>query len=151
MRRLCFRLSSLFGLTAFCIGICLTFSSSPLPAQSTYGSVTGSVTDPSGAPITGTQVTLTNLGTSEKRIQTTGDDGLYLFPNLLPGLYRIEVEKAGFNKYARPEVRVEVNQTSRIDVSLQIGNVSQVVEVTAETPGESVNSPGVHQLNRPTH
>ncbi len=134
MRRPCFRLSSLFGLIAFCIGICLTFSSSPLPAQSTYGSVTGSVTDPSGAPMTGTQVTLTNLGTSEKRTQTTGDDGLYLFPNLLPGLYRIEVEKAGFNKYARPEVRVEVNQTSRIDVSMQIGNVSQVVEVTGETP-----------------
>ena len=134
MRRLCSKFSSLFGLAVFCIAICLAFSSFQLAAQTSYGSVTGSVTDPSGAPITGTQVTLTNLGTSEKRVQKTGDDGLYLFPNLLPGLYRIEVEKAGFNKYARPEVRVEVNQTSRIDVGMQIGNVSQVVEVTAETP-----------------
>ena len=112
----------------------LAFSSVPLSAQSTYGSVTGSVTDPSAAPVNGAQVTLTNLGTSEKRTQSTGDDGLYLFPNLLPGLYRIEIEKAGFNKYSRPEVRVEVNQSSRIDVGMQIGNVNQVVEVTAETP-----------------
>jgi hypothetical protein len=112
----------------------LAFSRVPLPAQSTYGSVTGSVTDPSAAPVGGAQVTLTNLGTSEKRTQSTGDDGLYLFPNLLPGLYRIEIEKAGFNKYSRPEVRVEVNQSSRIDAGMQIGNVNQVVEVTAETP-----------------
>jgi Carboxypeptidase regulatory-like domain/TonB dependent receptor len=82
----------------------------------------------------GAQVTLTNPGTGETRNQTTGNDGLYLFPNLIPGTYRITVEKPGFNKYDRPEVRVEVNQAVHIDASMQIGNVNQVVEVTAETP-----------------
>src|SRR5207248_11411426 len=105
-----------------------------MQAQTTYGSITGLVTDASGAAMGGAQVTLTNPGTGETRNQTTGNDGLYLFPNLIPGTYRITVEKPGFNKYDRPEVRVEVNQAVHIDASMQIGNVNQVVEVTAETP-----------------
>jgi hypothetical protein len=79
-------------------------------------------------------VTLTNLGTAEKRTQTTGGDGLYSFVNLFPGRYKIEVEKTGFKRFTRPEVIVEVNQTSHIDVTLQVGDVTQTVEVTAETP-----------------
>src|SRR5207247_866887 len=67
-----------------------------LQGQSTYGAVTGSVTDPSGAAITDAQVTLTNLGTAEKRTQATGPDGLYTFVNLIPGNYKVEVEKSGF-------------------------------------------------------
>ena len=53
--------------------------------QSTYGSISGSVTDPSGAAISDAQVTLTNMGTAEKRTQATGADGLYSFVNLNPG------------------------------------------------------------------
>src|SRR5882672_6273899 len=102
--------------------------------QSTYGSITGSVVDPSGAAITDAQVTLTNLGTAEKRTQSTGSDGLYSFVNLNPGRYKIEAEKTGFKHFTRPEVVVEVNQSARIDVTLQVGDVTQTVEVTGETP-----------------
>ncbi|MBV9085761.1 MAG: carboxypeptidase regulatory-like domain-containing protein, partial [Acidobacteriaceae bacterium] len=80
------------------------------------------------------QVTLINLGTSEKRTQSTGSDGLYLFPNLLPGNYTIDIEKTGFKKYSRQDVVVQVNQTAHIDATMQIGSLSQVVEVTGETP-----------------
>ena len=102
--------------------------------QSTYGSITGSVADPSGAAIADARVTLTNLGTSEKRTQPTGADGLYSFVNLIPGNYRIEVEKAGFKRITQEPVVVQVQQTSKIDVSLPIGQATETVEVTSETP-----------------
>src|SRR6266403_2004639 len=81
-------------------------------AQSTYGTISGSVVDSSGAAIADAQVTLTNLGTSEKRTQSTGSDGLYSFVNLNPGRYKIEAEKTGFKHFTRPEVVVEVNQSA---------------------------------------
>ncbi len=102
--------------------------------QSTYGSITGSVTDPSGAAIGDARVTLTNLGTAEKRIQPTGSDGLYSFVNLIPGNYRIEVEKQGFKRITQEPVVVQVQQTSKIDVALPIGQATETVEVTSETP-----------------
>lgn len=119
--------------------VCLYFISiavfsRPLLAQSTYGSIVGAVTDSSGAAIADAQVTLTNLGTSEKRTQTTGGDGLYSFVNLFPGRYRVDIEKTGFKLFTRSEVVVEVNQSARIDITMQVGVVTQTVEVSAETP-----------------
>src|SRR5258708_11078750 len=101
-------------------------------AQSTYGSIAGSVTDTSGAAVTDANVTLTNLGTSEKRTQSSGADGLFTFVNLFPGQYRIDVEKQGFKHFVRTPVTVEVQQSTRIDAALQVGEVSQIVEVTSE-------------------
>jgi Carboxypeptidase regulatory-like domain len=112
----------------------LLLVSPPLAAQSTYGSIAGTITDTAGGAIADAQVTLTNLGTAEKRMQPTGSDGLYSFVNLFPGRYKIEVEKTGFKRFTRPEVVVEVNQSVRIDATLQVGDVTQVVEVSGETP-----------------
>jgi hypothetical protein len=89
--------------------------------QSAYGSITGSVSDPSGAAISDARVTLTNTGNAEKRVQPTGADGLYSFVNLNPGNYRIEVEKAGFKRITQEPVVVQVQQSSRIDVTLPVG------------------------------
>ncbi len=122
----------LLGLT-----LCLLFMgvfSSQTYAQSTYGTVSGTITDPSGGAIADVQVTITNLGTSEKHSQTTGTDGLYQFANLFPGRYRVDAEKAGFKHTSHTEVVVEVQQTSRIDMSMPLGQVTQTVEVTGETP-----------------
>jgi hypothetical protein len=105
-----------------------------LHAQSTYGSISGTVADTSGAAVTEANVTLTNLGTSEKRTQSSGSDGLFTFVNLFPGQYRIDVEKAGFKHYTRTPIAVEVQQSVHIDAPLQVGEVTQVVEVTSETP-----------------
>jgi len=113
---------------------CTVIFSEPLLAQTTYGSISGSVTDASGSAIADAQVTLTNIGTAEKRSQATGPDGLYSFVNLIPGRYRIEIEKTGFKHITRPEVVVEVGQSTRIDLAMQVGEVSQTVEVTGETP-----------------
>src|SRR4029077_15723023 len=102
--------------------------------QSTYGSIAGSVTDPSGAAISGANVTLTNAGTSEIRTQPTNADGQYSFVNLIPGAYKIDVEKQGFKRSTLPNIVVQLNQSSKIDVSLTVGQVSETVEVTSETP-----------------
>jgi hypothetical protein len=102
--------------------------------QSTYGSITGAVSDPSGAAVVGAQVTLTNVGTGEKRTQPTGADGLYSFVNVIPGTYRIDIEQQGFKHFTRQNVVVEVNQSGRIDASLTVGQVSEMVEVTSEVP-----------------
>jgi hypothetical protein len=103
-------------------------------AQTTFGSVVGNVTDPSGAAVGSTEVTLTNLGTSEKRTDTTNADGLYQFVNLPPGQYSVEVQKPGFKRIVRTPVTVETQTTTKIDLALEVGQVSQTVEVTAQTP-----------------
>jgi hypothetical protein len=103
-------------------------------AQTSYGSIAGTVSDATGGAISDAQVTLTNVASAEKRVQTTGPDGLYNFVNLVPGTYRIEVEKTGFKHITHPDVIVQVEQTARIDITMQVGDVSQTVEVTGETP-----------------
>ena len=103
-------------------------------AQSTFGTVVGNVADASGAPVASTDVTLTNLGTNEKRTSTTNSDGLYQFVNVTPGQYSVSVEKPGFKRIVRSPVRVETESTAKIDLSLQVGELTQTVEVTAQTP-----------------
>src|SRR6202034_218736 len=120
---------------ALLLAVALVFSvSSPLNAQSTYGSVSGSVADASGAIITDATVTLTNLGTAEKRTQSSGSDGLFTFVNLFAGQYRGDVERHGSKHFTRATATVDVQQNTRADAALQGGQVSQVVEVTGETP-----------------
>src|SRR3984893_6878069 len=118
---------------SFCVAYMMMFNP-PLLAQTTYGSIAGAITDSSGAAISDAQVTLTNAGTAEKRVQPTGPDGLYDFVNLIPGRYRIDVEKTGFKHITRPDVVVDVGQSVRIDLTMQVGDVTQSVEVTGETP-----------------
>jgi hypothetical protein len=117
------------------LSLALVFPLCPfVQGQSTYGSVAGSVTDPSGAALVDAQVILTNLGTSEKRTQSTVSDGLYSFVTVIPGQYRIEVEKQGFKHVTREPVVVQVQQSTHIDIAMQVGMVSEVMTVTAETP-----------------
>ena len=117
-----------------------------LHAQSTYGTVVGSVTDASGAAVTDAAVTLTNTGTGEKRTENSGPDGLFTFVNLFPGNYRVDVEKSGFKHFTRTAVVVEVQQSTTVAAALQVGEVSQVVEVTSETPLLQTESSSLGQV-----
>jgi hypothetical protein len=79
-------------------------------------------------------VKITSLGTNETRTATTSPAGTYSFPNLTAGQYRLEVQQAGFKQFVRTSVDVQVDVTSRVDVSLQVGSVSESIEVTSAAP-----------------
>jgi hypothetical protein len=125
-RRCCF--------AALLLAVSVTIFSLSVNAQSTYGSISGTILDSSGAAVPGATATLTNLSTAEKRTQTSGDDGHFVFVNLFQGQYRIDIEKQGFKHFVRQGVVVEVQQDTRVDATLTIGQVSETVEVSSEVP-----------------
>jgi len=103
-------------------------------AQTFYGSVIGTVTDQTGSAVAGATVTLIDLAKAERRNAQTDDSGSYQFVNLVPGQYRVEIEKPGFRRFVRDPITVEVQSAVRIDVPMQVGDVTQTVEVQAQTP-----------------
>ncbi len=103
-------------------------------AQVRFGAVVGTVSDPSGATVTGANVKLTNLGTNEVRTMQTSSGGIYSFPNLIAGMYRVEVEMTGFKHFVQNNVEVQVDLSTRVDATLPLGNASETVTVTTEAP-----------------
>jgi Carboxypeptidase regulatory-like domain len=132
-------------IVVLCFCLVVTFTPGAA-AQTTFGNITGTVWDASGGALEGAQVTLTNQETDAKLTKTTGSDGLYQFSNLLPGRYRIDVEKTGFKRTTQAEVVVQVQQTSNINLTLQVGDVTQTVEVTSETPLLQSDSASLGQI-----
>ena len=121
--------STLQACFAILFGLVLFSSAHSLWAQSDRGVITGTVTDPSGAVITGASVTAINSATSVSTRTSTGSNGTYTIPLLPPGMYQVTAEHAGFKTYLHDRVVVEVGQTARLDVSLQLGNAKQSIEV----------------------
>src|SRR4051794_7258241 len=96
----------------------------PMMGQTFYGSIVGTVTDASGAAMSGATVTITNTGTGERRAAETGGDGAYRFVNLVPGNYNAAVEKTGFKRSTRDQIAVNVDSVVRNDFAMEIGDVS---------------------------
>ena len=103
-------------------------------AQNFYGSIVGIVTDPSNAPIEGATVALVNNGTGARQAIQSSGNGEYRFVNLVPGNYKLDIEKPGFKHYTRDRIAVEVEGAVRVDAALSVGDVTQSVEVSAATP-----------------
>ncbi len=119
------------------LGTSLTLTCLVIPTvwgQNARGTILGTVRDPSGASVPGTKVTVTNLGTNIAFNYETDETGNYYVPSLLPGRYRVGAEKAGFKKFIVAEVIVEVNQTARVDVNLEVGRAAETVEVQGASP-----------------
>ncbi len=116
--------------------LCLASLALAVPAfcQTFFGSVVGTVNDATGAAVPQSSVTLINAGTADRRTSQTDQSGAYQFVNLTPGQYRVEIEKQGFRKFVRENVLVEVQSTVRIDVAMQVGDVTQILEVSEQTP-----------------
>ena len=112
----------------------LAGSGSHLNGQASYGSIVGTVTDNSGAVVPGAAVTLTNLGTSEKRSINSDNNGNYEFVNLVPETYRLDIEKTGFKHFTSTQIQVQVQSTVRLDAAMQVGDVGQTIEVTGQAP-----------------
>ncbi|MEK6320856.1 MAG: TonB-dependent receptor [Acidobacteriota bacterium] len=103
-------------------------------AQQETATITGEVKDASGAVVPQAMVTVTNVGTNISVKIETNDQGSYTVSSLRPGDYTVTVEKSGFNKTLHSGVTLQVNQFARIDITLQTGQVSEVVEVTGGAP-----------------
>jgi hypothetical protein len=103
-------------------------------AQAVYGTITGSVTDPQGSGVAGAKVAVTNVTKGTVEEATTNENGTYTVTHLIPDTYKIRVEAAGFKSYEIASVRVDVDTTVRADAQLQVGSVTQSVEVTGEIP-----------------
>src|SRR2546425_1426766 len=97
----------------------------------TFGEVTGRVTDPSGAVIPGASVTLSNVNTNAVRSVVSTETGAYTFPSVAPGPYRLRTELSGFKAALSEQFEVQVQQVLRLDVVLQVGQVSETIEVAA--------------------
>ncbi len=102
----------------------------PAFAQIGTSTMTGRITDSTGAVVPGTSVTVVHTGTNFTFKSTANEDGLYRVLSLSPGLYRISAEAQGFKKSVRDEVELRTGDTLAVDFVLQIGNVSESVEVT---------------------
>ena len=94
-------------------------------------SLSGTVTDASGAVVSGATVTATNIDTGVASTQSTNAQGFYSFPELPPGKYTIDVQQAGFKQYTQKDLVLEVNNALTIDVALQVGATTEKIEVSA--------------------
>ncbi|MBI1786578.1 MAG: carboxypeptidase regulatory-like domain-containing protein [Acidobacteria bacterium] len=101
-------------------------------AQTERGNITGAVADPSGAAVAGATVTITHRATNTTIGVSTTTAGDYNAPNLTPGDYRIEVSAPGFKRFVQDRVTVTAAGTVRVDASLQVGQVTETVEVRAD-------------------
>ncbi len=118
--------------TAFLVFLTLlAFEVPAIYAQVLYGSIIGTVTDPSEAVVPKVEVNALNPETGKTRNTTTHDGGRYTFVNMLPGTYQIYVTAPGFSKVTASNVTASINTVTRFDVQLQVGSQAQSVDVSA--------------------
>ena len=117
-----------------------------LRAQSTSASLAGRVTDPSKARIAGAKVIAINAGTNISNEATTNAAGEYYLRSLVPGTYRIEVEKTGFRKLIKPDVILHVQDALNLDFELPAGTASESVTVEGGAPLLNTESASVSTL-----
>ena len=107
---------------------------SRLSGQQDTGMITGLVTDGSNAPVSGAAVFVINRNTNVRTGVTTGSDGIYVATPLKIGAYAVQVEVTGFKKVLREGIQLQVQDRLRLDFQLEVGDVTQTVEVRAESP-----------------
>jgi hypothetical protein len=111
--------------------------------QSTFGVVLGTVTDPSGAAAAGATVKLTNTGENTIRTVVSKEDGAYEFQNAKPGEYSVEITKPGFRTFAAKGLTLVARQALRVDARLDLGEISQTVEVESTAGVIATDSPAI--------
>ena len=124
-------------------------------AQGVFGTISGTILDSKGAAIPGATVTITNVNTGVARNVVTNDVGIYNATSLIPGVYRLEAEMPGFKKAVISDITLEVNANLKINVGMDLGEVTEIVNVTSEGPllttqqsnlGQTVTAQQIEQL-----
>jgi hypothetical protein len=154
--KLCALLCSLAHLQFVCLAlvVCLAVPTL-LTAQGTGGRILGRITDPTGAILGGVKVTATNDATGLVQDVVSNDTGDYTFPNLSVGTYSLSFDLTGFKKVLRHGVSLDVNQVITLNMTMQLGENKEIVDVTSEAPlvdtsstqlGAVVNNRSVNEL-----
>jgi len=120
--------------TSLLLVLCSVFTALSGFAQIATGSLGGAITDPGGAAIPAAKVVALNNATGVKIETATNEEGLYLFPALPVSTYTLTVEKSGFKRVNRQNIEIRVSQRLDLDMRLEVGDVQQTVDVTAEVP-----------------
>jgi hypothetical protein len=124
-------------------------------SQGVFGSISGTVTDSSGAVLPAATVSVTNVNTSVIKLLTTNEAGVYTATNLVPGVYKVEASLSGFKTAVVSSVTLEVNANQKVDVTLAVGAAAEKVNVTAVAPllqteqtnlGQTVTQQQIEQL-----
>lgn len=113
----------------------------PILAQQGTGTISGSVVDPQGAAIMNAQVQVIHVGTQAVFRTVTNDSGNFIAPGLAVGAYEVQTEQQGFKKAVRTGIVLQVAQNARIDITMEIGQLAETVNVTAETALVDTSSP----------
>src|SRR5690349_6826744 len=139
----------MFRALGFLFAAMLTLSMSvahPLAqSQAINGTIEGTITDQSGAALPGVSVTVTNVDTGDSRVVVSNDAGVYRAPLLPLGRYRVSAESSGFRKFEQQGLTLSAGQSAVINISLSVGNMTEAVTVTSESP---VAEPGKIDLGR---
>ncbi|HEU5092933.1 MAG TPA: carboxypeptidase-like regulatory domain-containing protein, partial [Nitrospira sp.] len=110
------------------------FATTMALGQSYYGGLRGVVRDPDGSVVANAKVTLVDQATRLERLTYSSGEGVYYFNQIVPGTYSISTEAAGFKKFEQRDVIIATQQQVSLDLALQIGEITQTVEVRTEVP-----------------
>ena len=121
-----------FTLIALCFSL---LANTPISAQSTNATLSGTVTDPTDAVVEGAVITVRNIKTGVTLTTTSNDSGVYQFASLQPGIYELMVEKSGFRKLVYSEANLDVGARVKLNLQLEAGAVTEAVNVSAGAEG----------------
>jgi outer membrane receptor protein involved in Fe transport len=145
------RRSAMFLGVVFVIGL----TGAATASQAVFGAITGTVTDSTGAVLQGATVNVTNAETGITKTFVTNEAGVYKATNLIPGAYKVEASLSGFKTAVAESVMLEVNATQKVDVTLEVGAATEMVNVKAGAPllqteqtnlGQTVTQQQIEQL-----
>jgi len=124
----------LFSACVFLVGIAVVALALPALGQEVTASIVGTVTDPSGAPISAAAVIATDIERGTTWTAKTNDAGAYNLTRVPIGTYKVEIAAPGFQKAVHPPFTLVLNQTARVDVTMKVGQVTETIEVTGTAP-----------------
>lgn len=119
---------------AVAVAMLLLACATSVVAQETTATISGQITDSSGAAVAGAEIRMTSLSTRDERKTKSGDDGYYSLTFIPPGIYDVSVKVQGFKEYLNKSIELLVNDRKTINIQLETGAVTEQVTVTAEAP-----------------
>ena len=123
-----------FLIALLVLGVIFSLGTSQAFGQAVYGSIFGTVTDPSGAAVANAKVTVTSSTKATSVEATSNESGNYSVTHLIPDTYNVRIEGAGFKGLANKNVTVSADSSVRLDGQFEVGGTQETVEVTAEAP-----------------